>query len=752
MPAPPAPRAPPPSASAPTPARARSDSPPINSATFLFLSLAARAAQRAAPVAPPTLPPPGIVAQGQPLLPLLRLAPPPASPPTPLHHPPWARPHHRRAPRHSSSPPGNLQTTVHPLVNPSPPTSPRNDSSEGTPYHATDATPLQWSCLPAPHPPSSATNTLPPRATPPAVTNHRPPPPPALPSPPPLPSPPTPLQWSCLPAPHPPSSATNTLPPRATPPAVTNHRPPPPPALPSPPPLPSPPTRAAHRAPPCPFDDACREPPLTRHNIWHDPLDSPCYTPSSSDSPPRASTPRPPSPPRVAPPVLDSRTSPAAPSPDYSPLPSPVSPPHTVLPDALRSARLPSPDYSPLSSPASPPRTAQPTVPRSDPHPDPSAELRDPLPGCSTDPPPWTVDATPQFRGWVDRDHDYTLFDDPDCRSSSRKRRSRNRGPSRSPALHREATSPSRRQQRRRLRQEQPPVDPPIILPFALPLDHPALWPPAPPLPTQGPPLRDRVPHHNAFFYLHRSDSPPPFPPQQSPLLNPFLAIPGDFIDHIADLFNHLYCLPDPLGHLSLPNYRREHKAIRKATTLTAAQHGIPAGHLALTLGWVLQFFVPGTPPIAHTSTPLAQAALTAALQYQAHMPGATPLLVAHFLHPFLLTACYGEYSRAVALGTTVNLLLTEVTGARHAHAERFLRLCAAAHAARFPHLNDKPAAFSFYAVNSALLSAACLRGLGSELRARILSSTSGVSLRRRALNRATTGLIHLGPRRVQAP
>ncbi|KAL1519134.1 hypothetical protein AB1Y20_003396 [Prymnesium parvum] len=91
-----------------------------------------------------------------------------------------------------------------------------------------------------------------------------------------------------------------------------------------------------------------------------------------------------------------------------------------------------------------------------------------------------------------------------------------------------------------------------------------------------------------------------------------------------------------------------------------------------------------------------------------------------------------GEYSRALGLGTTVNLLLTEVTGARHAHAERFLRLCAAAHAARFPHLDGKPSAFSFYAVNSALLSVACLRGLGGELRARILSRASGASLRRR--------------------
>ncbi|KAL1522085.1 hypothetical protein AB1Y20_021728 [Prymnesium parvum] len=91
------------------------------------------------------------------------------------------------------------------------------------------------------------------------------------------------------------------------------------------------------------------------------------------------------------------------------------------------------------------------------------------------------------------------------------------------------------------------------------------------------------------------------------------------------------------------------------------------------------------------------------------------------------------QYSDALRRGTSVNLLLTEVTGARHAHAERFLRLCASAHAARFPHLADSPATLSFYALHSTLLSVACLRGLGEQLRSRIVSSVSRASLRRRA-------------------
>ncbi|KAL1498993.1 hypothetical protein AB1Y20_013512 [Prymnesium parvum] len=92
-----------------------------------------------------------------------------------------------------------------------------------------------------------------------------------------------------------------------------------------------------------------------------------------------------------------------------------------------------------------------------------------------------------------------------------------------------------------------------------------------------------------------------------------------------------------------------------------------------------------------------------------------------------------GEYSRALAAGTSVNLLITEVTGARHRQAERFLRTCASAHAERYPRADDADGAEpSFYARASALLSAACLRGLGDELRSRVLSSVSRASLRRR--------------------
>ncbi|KAL1524326.1 hypothetical protein AB1Y20_019226 [Prymnesium parvum] len=133
------------------------------------------------------------------------------------------------------------------------------------------------------------------------------------------------------------------------------------------------------------------------------------------------------------------------------------------------------------------------------------------------------------------------------------------------------------------------------------------------------------------------------------------------------------------------------------------------------------------------TASLFTSSASLASARLAAHTPvvaTAEPFYLKAFGDP--RSGSLGEYSRAVGLGTTVNLLLTEVTGARHAHAERFLRLCAAAHAARFPHHDDKPAAFSFYAVNSALLSAACLRGLGGELRARVLANSSGASLRRR--------------------
>ncbi|KAL1523921.1 hypothetical protein AB1Y20_018839 [Prymnesium parvum] len=112
------------------------------------------------------------------------------------------------------------------------------------------------------------------------------------------------------------------------------------------------------------------------------------------------------------------------------------------------------------------------------------------------------------------------------------------------------------------------------------------------------------------------------------------------------------------------------------------------------------------------TASLFTSSASRAAARLAAHTPivaTAEPFYLKAFGDPRLGSS--GEYSRAVSLGTTVNLLLTEVTGARHAHAERFLRLCAAAHAARFPHYDGKPGTLSFYAVNSALLSAASLRG-----------------------------------------
>ncbi|KAL1515974.1 hypothetical protein AB1Y20_002587 [Prymnesium parvum] len=69
--------------------------------------------------------------------------------------------------------------------------------------------------------------------------------------------------------------------------------------------------------------------------------------------------------------------------------------------------------------------------------------------------------------------------------------------------------------------------------------------------------------------------------------------------------------------------------------------------------------------------------------------------------------------------------------------AERFLRTCASAHAERYPRADDSDGTVrtepSFYARASALLSAACLRGPGDELRSRVLSSVSRASLRWRA-------------------
>ncbi|KAL1503468.1 hypothetical protein AB1Y20_011952 [Prymnesium parvum] len=84
-----------------------------------------------------------------------------------------------------------------------------------------------------------------------------------------------------------------------------------------------------------------------------------------------------------------------------------------------------------------------------------------------------------------------------------------------------------------------------------------------------------------------------------------------------------------------------------------------------------------------------------------------------------------GEYSRALLQGTSVLLLISEVTGARHRHGERFLRACASAHAERYPPLDGAPFSASFYSLHSAFLSAASIRGLGSELRTRVISTTS---------------------------
>ncbi|KAL1498836.1 hypothetical protein AB1Y20_013362 [Prymnesium parvum] len=81
-----------------------------------------------------------------------------------------------------------------------------------------------------------------------------------------------------------------------------------------------------------------------------------------------------------------------------------------------------------------------------------------------------------------------------------------------------------------------------------------------------------------------------------------------------------------PPQHLS-PGRRAQHprRPLRPHTLL---------GHA------VLSARRPPAPPLLHTGQPIAhQAALTAALQYLAHVPGATPLLVAQLLHPFLLTA-----------------------------------------------------------------------------------------------------------------
>lgn len=178
------------------------------------------------------------------------------------------------------------------------------------------------------------------------------------------------------------------------------------------------------------------------------------------------------------------------------------------------------------------------------------------------------------------------------------------------------------------------------------------------------------------------------------------------------------------------------HQAALAAHT-TACAIREPADHSSYSPGKRLDLYLPHLNLALDVKT--ASIFLSSTTRVYERLDTHTPI-VATSAEPFylkafgnLLLGSPGEYSGALGLGTSVNLLLTEVTGARHPHAERFLRLCATAHAARFPHLGGKPAAFSFYAVNSALLSVACLRGLGTELRSRVLSAASGASLRRRA-------------------
>ncbi|KAL1518975.1 hypothetical protein AB1Y20_003245 [Prymnesium parvum] len=91
-----------------------------------------------------------------------------------------------------------------------------------------------------------------------------------------------------------------------------------------------------------------------------------------------------------------------------------------------------------------------------------------------------------------------------------------------------------------------------------------------------------------------------------------------------------------------------------------------------------------------------------------------------------------GEYTEALRQGTTVTLLISEVTGARHSLGERFLRSCAAAYAERHPTAAGPSADRSFYSLHSSFLSTASLRGLGRQLRTKVLSSVSASSLRRR--------------------
>ncbi|KAL1504181.1 hypothetical protein AB1Y20_010590 [Prymnesium parvum] len=98
------------------------------------------------------------------------------------------------------------------------------------------------------------------------------------------------------------------------------------------------------------------------------------------------------------------------------------------------------------------------------------------------------------------------------------------------------------------------------------------------------------------------------------------------------------------------------------------------------------------------------------------------------------LTEGRGKESRStVEKGTSVTLLISEVTGARHSHAERFLRACASAYTDRHPLADGSSFDPSFYARHSSFLSVASLRGLGGELLTAVLSAVPAASFRRRA-------------------
>ncbi|KAL1507996.1 hypothetical protein AB1Y20_007597 [Prymnesium parvum] len=177
------------------------------------------------------------------------------------------------------------------------------------------------------------------------------------------------------------------------------------------------------------------------------------------------------------------------------------------------------------------------------------------------------------------------------------------------------------------------------------------------------------------------------------------------------------------------------HTAIAAFTTAGSIRE--PADHESYSPGKRPDLYLPALNLAldVKTGSLFTSSATKAAAALAAHTPlaaTAETFLLRAFGDPRV--ASKGEYSRALAAGTSVNLLITEITGARHRQAERFLRTCASAHAERYPRADDSDGAEpSFYARASALLSAACLRGLGDELRSRVLSSVSRASLRRLA-------------------